>query len=267
MMEIPIIDRSFIEKWPRKSDKEKPDFIEDEKRYQNCLQDVKKDVKQHAISPITVERILDWKAGKRKNLKRFITRKFWGSDDFWERIYIPRFHLILDRKLPANNYLPLLVLEAKDLVRKLGKDLPADMQDELSNLEGKAKGFGIPVSSTFLHFLYPTEFPIIDVRTREMLYLTANTRFIGTNDPMEYGDFRLAMLGIQKETGYDLHAIDRALSNFHKNVLQPAVKYKYKDFYRKLNPIISEEIGNGPEIEADPYFRRLLIDMIKYEHT
>jgi hypothetical protein len=186
-------------------------------------------------------------------------------DNVWERFYAPRFSLILSGKLPEICYLPILVLDAKDFIPKFEETLPAGIQDKLSKIKGKAKGFGVPVSSTVLHFLYPTEFPIIDVKTREVLYLTANTKFIPADD-LEgyldgYKDFRSEMLKIKKETGYNLRKIDIALTNFHKK-LQDSIEDKYKEYYGNLNPDL-KDIGKGPTIAADPNYRRLLIDMIK----
>jgi hypothetical protein len=266
-MKIPCIGSNFINKYEGQYYKEDLDARKDEADYQAIMGLVKQDRNQsNMISLTTLHRILDWKAGKRKNLKRFATEKSCGRKDFYEYIYVPRFDIIINNRISKDLYLSLLIFDTADFLQKYQNNLAQLIVTELSKVRERAKGFGIPVASTVLHFLDPKRFPIMDIRTREMLYLTDEIESMMGDNPKKYEQFRSAMLRIQNTTGCNLHKIDRALWHFHKVELQEEVKQIYIKFSRKFSPDLSdEEIGKGPSLEADVEFRRLLIDVIKWE--
>lgn len=257
MIEIPDIDSNFTKEWESNYYKEDPDADRDEQVYQRLIGLVKEDTEQTStISLDTLKEILDWKDYPRRRLKRYV------KEDLWDTVYEPRFRPIVSKLIPDDYYLQLLIWDEGKLKQKL----PLDVLGKLTNVQRKAKGFGVPVASTVLHFVFPTKFPIMDVRTREMLYLTDRTNFIKGDDAEGYEQFRLAMLGIQSESGLDLHTIDRALFHFRKKELQKEVQITYKTYSKRFNPRLSKkEMGNGPNIGDDPNFRRLLIDIIRSE--
>lgn len=265
-MEIPCIDSNFIDEWEKKYYKQDNDASNDEADYQAIMTLVKQELNQsHMISLTALHKILDWKAVRRKNLKRFVTKEFWGRTDFYEHAYMPRFDIVINNKIQQDLYLSLLILDAKDFHHEYA-DLQQGTIAGLSKVQGRAKGFRIPVASTVLHFLDPQKFPIMDVRTREMLYLADEMESMAGDDPVEYEQFRSAMLRIQNTTGCNLHKIDRALWYFHKRELNKEMGQIYRKVSLQYNPdLLPEEISREPPTDADVEFRRLLIDIIKWE--
>jgi thermostable 8-oxoguanine DNA glycosylase len=95
------------------------------------------------------------------------------------------------------------------------KCLAADDNEKMAILD-ELYGIGAPVASTILHFTYPDQFPIIDVRTAEALcrlgYIESSK--VSTK---RYTAFRDAILCIQKQhPRYTLRQIDMALFAFDK---------------------------------------------------
>jgi|GEM_PF-610949 len=77
-------------------------------------------------------------------------------------------------------------------------------------------GVGTPVASTILHFMYPSSFPIIDVRTVETLFRAGRIQYSST-DASRYTSFRSQMLTILREISpFTLRNLDRALFAYHK---------------------------------------------------
>jgi len=77
-------------------------------------------------------------------------------------------------------------------------------------------GVGAPVASTILHFMYPSSFPIIDVRTVETLYYAGRIQYSST-DASRYTSFRSEMLTTLREISpFTLRELDRALFAYHK---------------------------------------------------
>jgi hypothetical protein len=77
-------------------------------------------------------------------------------------------------------------------------------------------GIGAPVSSTFLHFIYPSFFPIIDRRTVDVLRYFGYIRHKST-DIAQYPAFMAAVLGIRDcYPNWSLREIDRAVFTYHK---------------------------------------------------
>ena len=78
-------------------------------------------------------------------------------------------------------------------------------------------GVGVPVASTFLHFLHPDEFPIFDVHVRSSLKKAGKwERSVGDasdNAWLEYVDI---MRGLSRRLGLSLRELDKALWAYDK---------------------------------------------------
>lgn len=80
-------------------------------------------------------------------------------------------------------------------------------------------GIGVPFASTILHFIYPDEFPIMDIRTVEVLYAGGYIKS-KVRDAQRYPNFKTTIFSIQKKYPvWTLRQIDRALFAFHKIAL------------------------------------------------
>ena len=82
-------------------------------------------------------------------------------------------------------------------------------------------GIGISIASTILHFVYPDDYPIVDVRTVEALqllgYLANDVKMSTIRDTIEgYYTYRSIILEIFKKVKRKLRKIDKALFKFHK---------------------------------------------------
>jgi hypothetical protein len=135
---------------------------------------------------------------------------------------------------------------------KLNK-LPV-IPSKLVNIRGKAEGFGTPVASTILHFIFPDRFPIIDVRTADTFYFVCKINSPNKNDYLIYDQFCLAVHEILKRTNHSIHEIDRASFAYHKDMLNPEMDKEYYQLERKHLPL------DAPWKE-----RRKAIDKIKAE--
>jgi len=103
---------------------------------------------------------------------------------------------------------------------KVSIDVPDDKKIYI--LDGMP-GVRIAVASTILHFIYPNQFPIIDVNTikalKELGYYEPNEKIEKLRDsPESYNNYRRKLLKIQKSIDGDwtLHQIDKALFSFGK---------------------------------------------------
>ena len=103
---------------------------------------------------------------------------------------------------------------------KISIDLPDDKKIYI--LDGMP-GVRIAVASTILHFIYPNQFPIIDVNTikalKELGYYEPNEKIEKLRDsPESYNNYRRKLLKIQKSIDGDwtLHQIDKAIFSFGK---------------------------------------------------
>lgn len=150
----------------------------DEQEYQGLIETVKLELlSMSGIKEGTFISILDWKAARVKG------RVAWANIN----CYLRCFH---DCLLTAmSNRLAMLV---------------------------RLDGIGVPVGSTILHFMQPAQFPIMDVRTVEVLhrynYITHKSR-----DLKRYPIFQQAIFSIQGAfPGWSLRQIDRAVFSFHK---------------------------------------------------
>jgi hypothetical protein len=77
-------------------------------------------------------------------------------------------------------------------------------------------GIGAPVASTFLHFIFPSSFPIIDRRTVDVLRHFGYIQYKSTGIA-QYPAFMAAVLAIRDHyPKWSLREIDRAVFSFHK---------------------------------------------------
>lgn len=98
------------------------------------------------------------------------------------------------------------------------KCFKSDMADyeKLTTLD-ELYGIGVPVASTILHFMYPNYFPIMDIRTAEVLH-DAGYIESGSRSQKNYFLFRKAILKIKENTQnrWSLRQIDMALFAYHE---------------------------------------------------
>lgn len=224
MIKIPYFDDAFIRDWEQRYYKCEKDY-EDEQEYQELIEATREDIaRRSTVSKETLRRILKWK-DRRERVERKVK---------WERydeIYGVRFRLIVSETV-SDHHKPLVLIWDKD---KLQRKLPvsADVLDKLNEIYGRAAGFGVPVASTVLHFMYPEKFPIIDIRTAEVLYLFGKIRSTDRNKYSTYIAFRLAILETGTRIAIPLHKIDRALFAYHRDTLQPVMNEKLRKWYEE----------------------------------
>jgi len=81
-------------------------------------------------------------------------------------------------------------------------------------------GIGVPTASTILHFIYPNEFPIMDVRTAEVLFYSGYIES-KKRDQKRYVPFLSAIMDIAHDyPKWSLRQIDKALFAYHKIALK-----------------------------------------------
>ncbi|GAB6109506.1 hypothetical protein [Fusibacter bizertensis] len=158
----------------------------DEEEYQEILKIVKNEVdRKGAITQNTFRRILDWKS---KRIKGHVN---WNEFELYNQKIIESLKVIED--------------------------------DEKVKILISLYGVGIPVASTILHFIYPDHFPIVDIRTVEVLKLSNGlpnykTVHFYRNTINGYRVFRNVFNNISKlNENYSYREIDRALFAFHKS--------------------------------------------------
>jgi len=250
-MKIPNIGSNFIREWESNYYKCEEDY-EDERRYQGLIKSVKADVaKRGAISEKTLEGILKWKLGRYYGEDGNVC---WGA---YGRIYDPRLRLIISESISDNHKLFILIWDEDKLKAKL----PV-VSGVLANIHGNPDGFGVPVASTVLHFIFPDRFPIIDIRTAEMLYLADEIKSPNRYDYRVYDQFRSAMLEIASKTDFSLHQIDRSLFAYHRDKLQLEIDKKFNALRIGLG-YTKEAIGKSLPLDAPRKLRRGVIDQIK----
>ena len=150
----------------------------DEPEYRRLLESVSQDMRTaHSLTAQTFTEILNWKSARVKGLIE------WSN-----------FNIYSDAIKKCQ--------EAAGMERmKLLVDLP---------------GIGAPVASTFLQFLYPSSFPIIDRRTVDVLRHLGYIKYKSTGMP-QYPAFMAAILAIHDRcTKWSLREIDRAVFAYHK---------------------------------------------------
>ena len=246
-MKLPDFDRDFVMEWECKHC-QCQGGDEDEHEYQEIVKAVQRDIaKANTICKHTLNRILKWK-DKRERAKAKVN---WGQYDV---IYTPRFRLIIADSIPDHHKLFILIWDKSELSKKL----PV-ASGVLDNIHGKAHGFGVPIASTVLHFIFPDRFPIIDIRTTETVYLAYKIKSPNREDHQIYDPFRSAILEIARKTGCTLHQIDRALFAYHKDIIQPQMDAVSKTWIAAG--------GHGTKLnltlDAPSKVRRIILDALK----
>lgn len=94
------------------------------------------------------------------------------------------------------------------------------IENKLEKLKG-IYGIGISIASCILHFIYPDDYPIVDVRTVEALqslgYIDKDVKVSAIRDTIKgYHTYRSKILEISKKVKRKLREIDKALFKFHK---------------------------------------------------
>ena len=149
--------------------------------YDNILREVAKETCQGSITKSTFIKILRWKSPRLQGI-------------------VP-----LDRYNEYND--------------KIKEAIAASDKEKLQILDG-LYGVGVPVASTILHFIYPSRFPIMDVRVTEALvnfgYLDVKAR-----SPKNYFVYQKTLLSIVQNTGCSMREIDKALFAYHKQIIKP----------------------------------------------
>jgi len=247
-MKMPDFDSDFISEWESNYYK-CPEDYKDEATYRRLIELVKKDVASKGTIPKeTLKKIMKWKLGHYYSDNG---NRYWGK---YETIYLPRFRVIISGSIADHHKLFILIWDES----KLKDKLPV-ASGILDTIYGKAYGFGVPVASTVLHFIFPDKFPIIDIRTVEVVYLTCQIKSPNRYDYRIYEQFRSAMLEIASNTGFPLHKIDRALFAYHRDFVQHEMNRIFKRW------ISASELG--PELnltlDAPPRLRRFVLDKIK----
>ena len=150
----------------------------DEPEYQRLLEQVRVEMRfDGSLSEQTFTRILNWKSARVKG------RIDWSDFVSYSNV-IRKCHAASGMKR-----MELLV------------DLP---------------GIGAPVASTFLQFLYPSSFPIIDRRTVDVLrhFRCIQRKSTGI---AQYSEFMSAILAVRERCPkWSLREIDRAVFAYHK---------------------------------------------------
>jgi len=249
-MKIPRFDSAFVREWEQQYYRCEESHA-DEREYHELIKATQEDIaRTGTISKDMLRRILKWK-DRRERVERKV---------IWERyeiIYEPRFRLIIGESVPDHHKMLVLIWSETELRDKLpvGAGL-------LDSVRGKAHGFGIPVASTVLHFIYPDTFPIIDIRTAEALYLFDQLGSTDRSKHSVYTQFCSKLLETATKTGHSLHTIDRALFAFHEQLLQLAMYEECKQWGFELG-YSGQGIGKGLPLDAPRKFRQMIISRIK----
>jgi thermostable 8-oxoguanine DNA glycosylase len=156
---------------------DEPGIGANENEYQEICEIISDEVKNSTISKKTFTRILNWKAARVKGLIR------------WKQFEV--------------------------YANAISECLSVQDETKLSVLDD-CYGIGIPVASTFLHFIYPDEFPIIDYRTVAVLQKTNKIKFKSMSQA-NYFKYRDAIFGVREDVKPNsLRQIDRAIFAYHK---------------------------------------------------
>jgi len=174
-MEIQKINREFIEEWEKSYDLHE----NDDEEYKFLIKQISLEINStKTLSKQTFIRILHWKSPRLKGIVKI---------DEYNNTYRP----IIETCIKANN-----------------------IETRISQLLS-LYGIHTPTASTILHFIYPSEYPIIDIRTLETLN-HFNLILSQSKSENNYWIFYKIIHQIKEDTGYSLRKIDRALFSFHK---------------------------------------------------
>lgn len=181
------------------------EFAHDEEEYNAIIRRLSRELRDRGrISEETFIRILDWKAPRVKGIIR---------------------------------------LDALDLYAEAVNDVLLAPDEKKLDILLSLPGIGVPVASTILHFLYPERFPIMDVRTTEVLYFAAKLIKSKQRDLNHYAPFRVAIMNIHQQCPrWSLREIDRSLVAYHKLELEP----KLRKITKPLNHLGEEKEEVAP---------------------
>lgn len=155
------------------------DFWHDEEDYQDILKNVRAEIeKMGSIKKDTFEKIYKWKA--------------------------PRsWHLVEFDKYSIYEY----------VIRKIVEEDPKRKLPNLVVLPGVA----VPTGSTILHFIFPDNYPIMDMHTISALEDLYGINIISPPTHVEYSRFRKRVMDIFDElNNWNLRHLDRALMAYDK---------------------------------------------------
>lgn len=178
-----VIDNDFIKKWSPQYDE--PNIGDDYSEYEDIIKKVSEEFSQTGtLSKEIFKKIYNWKAAR------------------------------------ALHYVDLTKFD--DYAESIRKAIHAPEDHKLSILDD-LYGIGVPVASTILHFIYPSVFPIMDIRVTQALYYNGYLK-AKTITPNNYVNYRKKILDIQQESKCTLREIDTALFAYHKKKLQPELR-------------------------------------------
>ncbi len=203
------IDTAFVRKWAPIYDQ--PDVGDDEPRYLQIIRACADEMSRNGVlEEKTFREIIDWKAARLLGKKGWIGRHLEGG--LYKRLYAPRI---------------------REAVRA---------SNEESIFKLRAPGIDAPVASTVLHMILPNKFPIMDVRTVDVLnqigYIWWKTR-----SRENYQDFTKTMWNLRRKTGQSLREIDRALFAYHKRVLEPKAMSSKGKLRRTDTKVLSRSLA------------------------
>jgi len=182
-----VIDNDFIKKWSPQY--YEPNIGGDEPEYEDIIKKVSEQVyKLDTLSKEIFIEIYNWKASR------------------------------------ALHYVDLTKFD--EYAEGIKKAIQAPDEKKLSILDD-LYGIGVPVASTILHFIYPSTFPIFDVRVAEALYYNKCLDSKGRT-PANYVNYCNKILKIKDSTNSTLRDIDIALFAYHKKELQPKLRANEK---------------------------------------
>lgn len=176
------LDEEFIYTWERRYD----DHESDEPDYQRLIRRVNRDME--IIGSIDIETFKDiWK---------------------WKKAW--RVFGKIDLSLFDTKY--------RDAFLRASQNLTGNPLQYLCGPSHKLPGIAEPTASTILHFILPSEIPIIDIRTVETLFFLKRISFVKrSNFYQGYPEFRATISKIHDTfPKFTLRQIDRALFSFHK---------------------------------------------------
>ncbi len=204
-----ILNLDFLKKWEKEYDR----IESDEREYKQILKKTEEEIS--FSGNITRDNFLDiinWKSPRLKGV-----------------IKIGRFE---------EDYSPIF----KEIIKI---DFKLEKLEKITSLYGIA----VPTGSTILHFFYPDEFPIMDIRTAEALYhfsfLKSKARTI-TN----YSEFYDILNKLKADCGLTFREIDRALFSYHKIRLN---KSAFENVENKRMSGNYSEITTRPKMNLNEY--------------
>ena len=184
-----LIDAKFIDYWKKYYVED--DIGGDDEKYIEILEKVSKELSQGTITKDTFIDILRWKTTRLTGIVRL--------DEF-------------------SNY----EVGIKEAYNALEDDQKLSILDDLY-------GIGVPTASTILHFMYPSDFPIMDIRVAETLldsgYPIKTTKYLRkTKNSVRYyvscagnyAPFCAAIRDIANESRRTLRDVDKAIFAYHK---------------------------------------------------